>query len=103
MGGGLLKKKFRFAASSVLLATYEHQVTQKDDPLVEANEFTEQLLVKPGAPGTTAVDLFPPRELYYAFSYSSPCEGDIYIYSTEVVSKVDTFFFTWWIVEETCG
>ncbi|PAV19370.1 cytochrome P450 [Pyrrhoderma noxium] len=57
----------KFAASSVLLATYEHQVTQKDDPLVEANEYTEQLLVKPGAPGTTAVDLFPPLKWIPSF------------------------------------
>ena len=54
----------RFAASTILLATYGYQVAEKDDPLVKLNEVVERLLFQPGAPGTTVVDIFPPCKCY---------------------------------------
>lgn len=57
----------RFAASTILLATYGYEVTPDNDPLVKLNEVVDRLLFHPGAPGTTAMDLFPLRKtlIYY--------------------------------------
>ncbi|KAH8104354.1 cytochrome P450 [Phellopilus nigrolimitatus] len=52
-------KTKRYAASSILSATYGHQVALEDDPVMKLNTHSESVIVRPGAPGATLVDLFP--------------------------------------------
>ncbi|EJC99757.1 uncharacterized protein FOMMEDRAFT_93027, partial [Fomitiporia mediterranea MF3/22] len=52
----------RYATSLILLATYGHKVSSEDDELVALNVFAEYVILKPGPPGTTIVDVFPIRE-----------------------------------------
>ena len=63
----ILKSDFvgRYSASIILAATYGYDMDPNDDPLVKLSDQAESVIIKPGPPGASPVDLFPFRECWF--------------------------------------